>query len=228
MHRSALAHMRLCVNLYMRKDRKYRVLDFGSGRVQDETRSHRDLLVDYDCEITGVDISEEEGVDVVMTKPYRVPLKSNSMDVIMTTSVFEHVPFMWVSFLELVRVLKPQGYIFLTAPSRGNVHAFPYDCWRYYPDGMRALAAFAHVELVEVHTDFPPLVNGRHAYEQIERPAYYWGDTVAVFRKRKKYPSIKAGLVREINVRWANAVGDLERTPTPAPVKGRENILRTK
>ncbi len=51
--------------------------------------------------------------------------------------------------------LAPGGLIFLTAPSRGHVHD-QMDCWRYYPDSMRALAAFARLKLKEAHTDLPP------------------------------------------------------------------------
>jgi hypothetical protein len=49
-------------------------------------------------------------------------------------------------------VLKPNGYLFLTAPSRGHHHS-TYDLWRYYPDGMRALAAQADLRLLAAYTD---------------------------------------------------------------------------
>jgi predicted SAM-dependent methyltransferase len=229
MHASAFAHMALCVERYMKKDRKYRILDFGSGRSEGQRQTHRDLLVGYDCEITGVDIRYRENVDVVMHRPYRVPMKSNSVDIIFAGQVFEHVAFFWVSFMELARVLQPGGYIFMTVPSRGHVHSFD-DCWRYYPDGMRALAAFAHLKLKEVHTDFPPSEKGRHAYAMIDKQNYYWGDTVGVFQKPKRYrlsTVLKILLVREVNVRWANAIKDLSPWPMPPKVKARNNILGT-
>ena len=45
---------------------------------------------------------------------------------------------------EFARILKPGGYFFMTVPSRGHVHS-DYDCWRYYPHGLRAIAAFTGV-----------------------------------------------------------------------------------
>jgi SAM-dependent methyltransferase len=77
--------------------------------------------------------------------------------------------------MEMVRTLRPGGYIFLIAPSRGHEHRFPLDCWRFYPDGYRALAEYGQVDCLEVHTDWPayPGARGRK-----------WGDTVGAFAKR--------------------------------------------
>ena len=130
MHTSARAHMQLSVDTYLTKSRHYRVLDFGSQAAGDG-HTHREVLVGYDVDYVGVDVVPGENVDVVMTKPYRVPMKSNSVDLVITGSAFEHIPFMWASFLEISRVVKPGGLIFLTAPSRGHIH-FTVDCWRYY------------------------------------------------------------------------------------------------
>lgn len=132
--------MQLSVETYLRKGRHYDVLDFGL-QAAGHGRTHREVLVGYDVSYLGVDVVPGENVDVVMKKPYRLLVKSNSVDVVLTGSAFEHIPFMWASFLEISRVLRPGGLIFLTAPSRGHIH-FDMDCWRFYPDSMRALAAF--------------------------------------------------------------------------------------
>jgi hypothetical protein len=73
----------------------------------------------------------------------------------------------------MIRVLKPGGLIFLIAPSRGPEHRYPQDCWRFYPDGYRALAKFGRCELLEVTTDWEPHEDAGSAP---------WGDTVGVFR----------------------------------------------
>lgn len=225
MHPSAHAQMGMCVEKYLSKEQRYRVVDLGSRISPNQHVTHRELLAGYDCEITGVDIEAGRNVDVVMTKPYRIPLRSNSADVIFSGQAFEHIPFFWASFLEMARVLRRGGYIFLTAPSRGHTHDV-YDCWRYYPDGLRALAAFARLELTEAFTDFPPIRDGfRHDYAKIDRARYYWGDSVGVFCKPQSYPYLRVGLVREAMVWWANRVGDLEATPKPPVSADRVRIL---
>jgi SAM-dependent methyltransferase len=211
MHTSAMAHMKLSVDTYLRKDRHYDVLDFGS-QAAGNGRTHREVLVDYDIDYVGVDVVAGENVDIVMTKPYRVPMKTNSVDVVITGSAFEHIPFMWASFLEISRVLRPGGLILLTAPSRGHIH-FEMDCWRFYPDSMRALAAFARMELLEAHTDMPPKhPEGGVDYAKVDYVRNYWGDTAAVFRKPKRY-SYLIRPVREVIIWWANRVNGIEQVP---------------
>jgi SAM-dependent methyltransferase len=209
--------MARCVERYMPKGRTYQVVDFGSRVSQRrEMVTHAQLLEEHECEIVGVDVRAGRNVDVVMTQPYRIPLKSNSADVVFAGQAFEHIPFFWASILEIARVLRRNGYLFLTVPSRGHVHA-KQDCWRYYPDGLRAMAAFARLRLCEAHTDFPPTTNGRrHDYAGIDAENQYWGDTVGVFQKPESYPSLRIAPVRAGLLWWANRVG---AAPLPRPIR---------
>jgi SAM-dependent methyltransferase len=211
--------MALCVERYMQRGRRYHVVDFGSRISPNQAATHRQLLEGYDVDYTGVDIRAGRNVDVVMKKPYRVPLKSNTADVIFSGQVLEHVPFFWASMLEIARVMKPGGYLFLTVPSRGHLHS-NYDCWRFYPDGLRAMAAFTRLKLREVHTDFPPnrastRPRPRHDFAKIDTANYYWGDSVGVFQKPRRYPSLRIAVVREVVLWWANQIGDLSAVPAP-------------
>ena len=54
-----------------------------------------------------------------------------------------------MTFAEMARVLAPGGYGCIVAPGAGQIHRFPYDCWRFYPDGWIGLCAMAGLELVE-------------------------------------------------------------------------------
>ncbi len=36
-------------------------------------------------------------------------------------------------------MLKPEGLFYLNAPSNGDIHRYPLDCWRFYPDAGVAL-----------------------------------------------------------------------------------------
>jgi SAM-dependent methyltransferase len=213
--------MRMCIDLYLRKDRHYRILDLGSRKVGAKHATHRSLLTEYDHEYVGADINAGPNVDLVMSKPYRIPAKSDSFDVVMTSQVFEHVAFPWVSFLEICRVVKPGGLIFVIAPSRGQRHGF-VDAWRFYPDSMRAFAAIARVDLLEAYVDLPArLPNGRPNYQAIG--SNWWGDAVGVFRKPRKYSKL-VRLVRELNVWWGNRVGGVNHIKKPAVRPGRKQI----
>ena len=209
--------MALSIETYLRKDRPYRVMDLGSRISERQTLSHRGLLDDYDVDYVGVDVKPGRNVDVVLDQPYRIAVKSRSVDVVLCGQVFEHIAFPWVTMLEIARVLRPRGWAFLVAPSRGHVHD-TYDAWRYYPDSWRALAAFSRLVLKEAHADVPPVRRGtnRHHYRAIDQEGHYWGDSVGVFRKPVKYPERKIALPREVLVRWANRVSDLDHVPRPA------------
>jgi SAM-dependent methyltransferase len=234
-HTSAMAQMRGCVETYLSRGRRYRVVDFGSRISDGQLNSHHDVFSEYDVDYVGVDIDEGRNVDVVMKRPYTIPLRSNSVDVVVSGQVFEHIPFFWASFLELARILRPGGLIFLTVPSRGHTHDV-YDCWRIYPDGLRALAAMSRLELLEGRTDFPPTTDGRRFdYGGIDPTRAYWGDTVGVFRKPSRYPDLEVRLFRTVAVWWANRTGDLSRVPgtdarhpgrrrEPAPTQPRRDL----
>lgn len=209
MHPSAYKHMQLCVDRYLRKDRHYRVVDVGARVVDPNHPTHRPIFDGYDVDYVGVDINAGHNVDRVMKKPYTLPLKANSVDLVISGQCFEHIPFPWATMLDINRILKPGGLVFLTAPSRGHRHGVQ-DAWRYYTDGMRALAAYARMNVAEVYTDHAPRGgNGRSNYRAIDLKNRYWGDTVAVFRK----PKTSSRLVRLVGpmvVWWANRVGGID------------------
>jgi SAM-dependent methyltransferase len=92
----------------------------------------------------GVDLSMGGGVDIVLTDPYVLPFEDNTFDFAISSSCFEHSEFFWLSFLETIRVLKPHGLFYLNAPSNGDFHRFPVDCWRFFPDSGQALVNWAN------------------------------------------------------------------------------------
>lgn len=172
MHTSSLEHVRRLVNKYLDKQRPTHVIDIGS---YDVNGSYKPLFNQPMWSYTGVDLSPGPNVDIVLTSPYRLPIASHSVDIVVSGQAFEHIEFFWLTWLEICRVLKPGGMVFLLAPSRGPEHRYPQDCWRFYPDGFAALAKYGDLELLEVSTDW-------QAHPAEDSSA--WGDTVGAFRQR--------------------------------------------
>lgn len=114
-----------------------KVVDVGS---QDVNGSLREVCP---FEYIGLDFEQAKGVDIVLTDPYSFPLEDESTDIIITSSTFEHSEMFWLVFLEMLRILKPHGLIYINAPSGGDFHRYPVDCWRFYPDSGRALETWA-------------------------------------------------------------------------------------
>lgn len=218
MHYSQYLQMAHSVETYMPTEGRLHVLEVGSRNASAEDRTHRELMKGRDVAYVGIDLLPGHNVDLVMKRPYTFPIPARSVDVLIAGSVFEHIPFVWATMLEVARVLRPGGQAFVTAPSRGHEHNV-YDCWRHYPDGYRALAAWSELELRDVFTDFPPRRKDKphhHDYSAINNARSYWGDSVAVFQKPTKgYPELKVAALRAAVRTWANARPDLEGVPRP-------------
>jgi len=116
-----------------------RVLDIGAQDVNGSLKRVVPKGFDY----VGVDFVQGKGVDVVLDDPYNLPFDSDSADVVLSSSCFEHSELFWLLFLDILRVLKPGGLFYLNVPSNGDFHRWPVDCWRFYPDSGRALVTWA-------------------------------------------------------------------------------------
>lgn len=173
MHKSSLAHVQGLVHQYLSGSTGtlLNIIDIGS---YDVNGSYKQFFLHPAWKYTGVDLAAGPNVDVVLQSPYRLPFASHSVDVIVSGQAFEHVEFFWLTWMEMARVLKPGGLVFLLAPSRGPEHRYPQDCWRFYPDAYRALAKYVGMELLQVTTDWEPHADPESAP---------WGDTVGVFRQ---------------------------------------------
>ena len=53
------------------------------------------------------------------------------------------------------------------APSRGPEHRVPKDCWRFYRDGMQAMAYWTGLKCIEATTDWDSI---HRAYMKQRRP----------------------------------------------------------
>ena len=182
MHKTSYQHMARAVETYLapKTGSPLTILDVGS---YDVNASYRPLFNKSGWMYQGVDIAAGPNVDVVLNSVYDFPFEKNSIDVIVSGQTFEHVEFFWLTWQEMVRILKPGGHIILIAPSRGQEHRYPVDCWRFYPDGFRALGKLGGLEVLEVHTDWLP-VKPNFWFRLLNRAKRdQWGDTVGVFQK---------------------------------------------
>jgi SAM-dependent methyltransferase len=153
------------------------VVEVGSQYVNGSLRDY----VPSHCMYIGIDMVEGDGVDIKLKDPYRYPVPDNSVDFVVSSSVFEHVDFFWVAFVEMLRILKPSGVLYINAPSNGSYHRYPNDSWRFYPDSAMSLcrwgrqAGISNLHLLESFVGKP--------MEQM------WKDNVMVFLKDASYVS---------------------------------------
>jgi SAM-dependent methyltransferase len=63
----------------------------------------------------------------------KIPMDNDSVNCVIATEVFEHVPKVENVLIEIRRVLKPDGKLFFTVPFLWPLHDVPYDEFRYTP-----------------------------------------------------------------------------------------------
>lgn len=173
MHPSAMKNGEYFFQRYMRyvkSDTPVKVVDIGAQNVNGSLRE----VCPQGCEYIGVDFVAANGVDVILDDPYTLPFADNSIDVVVSSSCFEHSEMFWVLFLEVLRVLKPHGLCYLNVPSNGAFHRYPVDCWRFYPDSGKALVSWAK------RNKYNSLLLESFVSHQKVNP---WNDFVAVFIK---------------------------------------------
>lgn len=148
MHLSSYSRMEEFVRDHLagRRGAPCRILDVGS---MDVNGSYRGLFEDPSWSYTGLDIEPGPNVDIFVNDRYRwKEIPRGSFDVVVSGQALEHVEFPWVLMAEISRVLRPGGLCCLVLPSAGPVHRFPVDCWRFYTDGLRALAHWADLDVL--------------------------------------------------------------------------------
>ena len=135
MHDTAMEYGAAFFNTYLKNTKDLTIVDIGSQDVNGSLRS----VAPPNNKYIGVDFVEAKGVDVVITDPYSLPFEDESVDAVVSSSCFEHSEFFWLLFNEILRILKPTGLLYINAPSNGEFHRYPVDCWRFYPDSGVAL-----------------------------------------------------------------------------------------
>ena len=138
MHDTALMAGSIFAELYGGKNKV--VLDIGGKNINGSLRPiFESLGMKYIC----LDIEQHSSVDIVMKPGDKLPFDNASVDLIVSTSCFEHDPCFWLTFKEMTRILKVDGFIYVNAPTKGPYHGCPGDNWRFYSDAGQALAYYS-------------------------------------------------------------------------------------
>ncbi len=127
------------------------VLDFGVGQGQFE-----DLVQRFPNKIAA-DFFPYPDADVIcdLTKP--LPFRDDSLDIIIASNVFEHLPNTKDVLSECYRILKPGGCLIGTIPFMLGVHQEPYDYHRYTPFMLERLLKETGLKNVKISTLTTPI-----------------------------------------------------------------------
>ncbi len=143
------------------------IIDIGA--VEPSYRNIFENTVPCDYQTMNVSFSDKwkPNASLHVKEPYNwSELESSAYDAVICGQVFEHVEFFWITLLEIQRILKPGGVCAIAAPSHWEEHRAPYDCYRFYADGLHAMAKFVGFDVLYAFAEHEPLV-GRHQCDAI-------------------------------------------------------------
>lgn len=176
MHHSAYINAEKFAKKYIPNLSNKKVLDVGSYDVNGTLKP-----IFEEANYVGLDMESGPNVDVV-SDAHNIPFEKEHFDVVISSSCFEHDDMFWVTFLEMCRVVKPGGYLYVQAPSNGPYHGWPGDNWRFYIDSWKALEKWGKregfdIQLLEHYID----ETTPHAEHEGVR---IWNDSVAIYQKK--------------------------------------------
>lgn len=120
-----------------------RVLEVGSFDVNGSLRNYYPNYV-------GIDVRPGAGVDIVYARA--IPFEDAAFDKVLYLEAMEHDALFWLTFAEMVRVLKPAGRLIATTRMFNYPrHDMPHDYYRFTADALLQVLAHAGLEHVSAH-----------------------------------------------------------------------------
>jgi SAM-dependent methyltransferase len=117
------------------------VLDYGADDAP--YRRHLPRKADY----RSADLAGNPRADVEIRPDGTLPVDDDTVDLVLSTQVLEHVddPALYLS--ECIRVLRPGGSLVLTTHGIMHLHRDPQDYWRWTCDGLEKIVREAGLEV---------------------------------------------------------------------------------
>lgn len=117
----------------------FSILDAGAGELQykkycSHLRYVSQDFAQYDGtgNSSGLQIGSWDNSQIdIISDIANIPVSSDSFDAVMCIEVFEHIPNPVAALHEIVRILKPGGFLVITAPFASLTHFAPY----YFSNG---------------------------------------------------------------------------------------------
>lgn len=117
------------------------ILEIGS-KDYGNTPNFRRLFPNY--EYVGVDMQEGKGVDIVLdlTSDFDTiitQLGKKNFNTVICFSVLEHCSNPFKMCTTISKLVNKNGLLFISVPFSWRIHGYPFDYWRFTPDGVKIL-----------------------------------------------------------------------------------------
>jgi SAM-dependent methyltransferase len=170
-----------------------RVLELGTLRsVEDRSTMHRDW-VPHAGEFLGTDIEAGADVDLVADLHRLSEVAgSESFDVILSCSTFEHLKYPTLAAHEIMKTLRVGGLLFVQTHQSFPLHGYPSDFFRFSQDALASLFGTSMGFRVEATDyDFPVRLYSRRMPGIQVLPSFLnvtlWGEKTAPTPEEYRY-----------------------------------------
>lgn len=126
------------------------VLDAGAGSQRYKEFFKDSIYIAQEHPIAGAQNHKIKVYDILSDVKF-IPLKDNSVDVVLSTSTLEHMEFPDLFFNEAYRVLKPGGKLYVNVPFVYHEHEAPFDFQRPTQWGLLKLYKTSGFEDVQIN-----------------------------------------------------------------------------
>jgi SAM-dependent methyltransferase len=141
--------------------------DLGCGN-----QPYRFLVKRYAMQYIAIDLENNPLADISMDPvSAHVPLPSNTVDVILSTQVLEHVESPTHYLREARRLCSSHGILILSTHGIWKYHPKPADYWRWTASGLNKLLAETGWLVLDVHGVLGPLATALQLLQDTVAPA---------------------------------------------------------
>lgn len=158
------------------------IYEFGSLQIpgQEGFADLRPLFPDK--KYVGADMRKGPGVDIILNL-HNIDLPSETIGTVLILDTLEHVEFVRKAIEEVHRILMPNGILIISSVMNFPIHDYPYDYWRFTPEGFKSLLKPFNSTFVDFagESNFPHTVIGIGIKGSISK------DTMDKFIERVKH-----------------------------------------
>ena len=141
-----------------------KVLEIGSREVSCKSTA-RETFADY----TGFDYYPGSNVDVVGDAHKLSEYFGQEFDIVYSAVVFEHLAMPWIVAIEISKVLKAGGIVFIATHFSFSAHERPWNFFQFSDLGLKALFTPLGFECIEAGMT-EPIVGRFSSLAQLEGP----------------------------------------------------------
>jgi SAM-dependent methyltransferase len=121
-----------------------KLVDYGCG-----IKPYYNFFSPYISKYIGADIEGNPDADLILSKDNTIPLNNNSVEILLSNQVLEHVDSPDLYLQECYRILKQDGLFIISSHGYWIYHPDPVDYWRWTSAGLQKIITLHGFNIVE-------------------------------------------------------------------------------